>query len=190
MTYVVHSATQATHTYGNFPGRIQRVKQSPTAVVYFRFFWIFVQTLLLALGWANVYLGLYAEGRKHDLQVLSDAMHAATAITRQEEPVGITLPSGEIAVLRSSGASPAAESLGGSSSAPDAASEDPEGILGGASGGSRQRSVNFISSVQDKAHDLLHVSTFVMLLIVTLSIVAVYSIADFAPALYVSSYCC
>ncbi|KAL8445965.1 hypothetical protein Emag_004930 [Eimeria magna] len=66
----------------------------------------------------------------------------------------------------------------------DAALEEPSSVLG--AGAPSKSRVGALASIEDKAHDLLHANMFVLLLIMTLSVVAVYSLTDFSPAFYMA----
>ncbi|KAL8271805.1 hypothetical protein Esti_004195 [Eimeria stiedai] len=162
-------------------------------------------TLLLALVWANAYLCLVAENQQRSLKALGVADRASgeTAENLFVPPGGSSrrlslLPSGAAsspppAASASSAAAfedptaaagavppPDGASRGLSTVSAHAASEEPSAVPG--AGAPSKSSVAALASVEDKAHDLLHANMFVLLLIMTLSVVAVYSLTDFSPA--------
>ncbi|KAL8432551.1 hypothetical protein ACSSS7_004548 [Eimeria intestinalis] len=195
--WVVHAAIVAFR---------KKLKVSDKLTIHLTLFLITL-TLLLALAWANAYLCLDAENQQHSQKAFGVGERAADGTAED-----LFVPSGgasrRLSLLRSS-AGPSSSSATNVSSA--AAFDDPIAAAAAsavprADGAARESAaasahpaieepsavsgsvapspseVVALSSIEDRAHDLLHANMFVLLLIMTLSVVAVYSLTDFSPA--------
>ncbi|KAL8453906.1 hypothetical protein Emed_000617 [Eimeria media] len=196
--WVVHAAVVAFR---------KKLKVSDKLTIHLTLFLITL-TLLLALAWANAYLCLDAENQQRSLKAFGLGETAAdesagdlfvpssggsrrlsllpTAAGSSSPPAATV--TGDAAFADPIAAAAAAAAVpqpngsahGLAAASADAALDEPSAVAG--VGAPAKAGVGALTSIEDKAHDLLHANMFVLLLIMTLSVVAVYSLTDFSPA--------